>query len=156
MSNHARQQIREAVATLLKVSPTAWGPVFETRVPSSRAVLPYLLVFSDGEAVDASSVNYAGIYVRDLNLIVAGRLKLPGNNDTETVEDRMDALAAEVETKLSFATLLATLTQLKGLRLTSTEMLVVTDEQATPQYAEVTLSFVARYATAEAAPTTPI
>lgn len=153
---HARQQIREAAATLLKVTPVTWGPVFETRIPSSRAVLPYLLIFSDGEAVDASSVNYGGVYLRDLNLVVVGRLRLPGNNDTETVEDRMDALAAEVETKLSFATLLATITQLKGLRLTSTEMVVITDEQAAPQYAEVTLSFVARYATAEGAPETLI
>lgn len=153
---HTRQQIREAAATLLKVAPTAWGPVFETRIPSPRAVLPYLMIFSDGEAVDASSVNYGGGYVRDLALVVAGRLRLPGNNDTETVEDKMDALASEVETKLSFATLQAAIVQLKALRLTSTEMLVVTDDQAVPQYAEVTLSFVARYATAEGAPTTPI
>ena len=156
MSNHARQQIREAVATLLKVSPVTWGPVFETRVPSSRAILPYLLVFSDGESVDSISVNSPGICLRDLNIVVAGRLKLPGNNDTETVEDRMDALASEVETKLAFSALLATLTQLKSFRLASTEMVVVIDDQDSPQYAEVTLAFVARYATAEAAPTTLI
>ena len=153
MSNHARQQIREAVATLLRVTPSTWGAVFETRLPTSRAVMPYLMVFSDGDAVDSISVNSAGVYFRNLSLVVAGRLRLPGNNDTETVEDRMDALAAEVETKLTFAALLATLTQIKGLSLVSTEMVVVTDEQDAPQYAEVTLAFVARYATAEGAPT---
>ena len=98
--SHARQQVREAVATLLKVSPVTWGLVFETRIPPSRAVMPYLLVFSDGEAVDSLTVNMAGIYFRDLSLAVAGRLRLPGNNDTETIEDRMDALAAEVESRL--------------------------------------------------------
>jgi hypothetical protein len=153
---HARQQIREAAATALRATPAAWGQVFETRIPSSRAVLPYLMVFGDGDAVDASSVNLPDTYLRDLNLVVAGRLRLPGNNDTETVEDRMDALAAEVETKLKFSTLLTTLTQLKGLRLTSTEMLVVIDEQDAPHYAEVTLQFIARYATAEGLPETLI
>ena len=155
MSNHARQQIREAVATLLKVSPVTWGPVFETRIPSARAVLPYLMVFSDGEAVDSISATSA-IYLRDLNLVVAGRLRLPGNNDTETVEDKMDALAAEVETKLGFSSLQATIAQLKSIRLTSTEMSVIVNEDDAPQYAEVTLNFVAQYATAESAPTTLI
>jgi hypothetical protein len=152
---HARQQIREAAATLLKAAtPVTWGQVFETRIPSSRAVMPYLLIFSDGESMSADSVNLPGVYLRDLNLLVAGRLRLPGNNDTETVEDRMDALAAEVETKLKFSALVTTLTQLKGLRITNTEMTVVIDDQDSPQYAEVTVSFVARYATAEALPET--
>ena len=154
--SHARQQIREAAATLLKATPSTWGQVFETRIPPSRAVMPYLMVFSDGEAIGPSTVNQSGVCQRDLNLVVAGRLRLPGNNDTETVEDRMDALAVEVETKLTFSALLATLGQLKGLRLTNTEMVVVTDEQDAPQYAEVTLAFVARYFTAEALPETLI
>jgi hypothetical protein len=154
--SHARQQIREAAATLLKVSPSTWGQVFETRIPSSRAVMPYLMIFSDGEVIDPSTVNLPDAYQRDLNLVVAGRLRLPGNNDTETVEDRMDALAVEVETKLKFSALLLTLTQIKSLRLVTTEMVVVTDEQDAPQYAEVTLSFVAQYFTAEGAPETLI
>lgn len=153
---HARQQIREAAATVLKASPSTWGSVFETRIPSSRAVLPYLMIFSDGEAENQESDNLPGVYLRDLNLVVAGRLRLPGNSDTETVEDRMDALAAEVETKLTFAALLAALPQLKRLRLTNTEQVVVIDEQDSPQYAEVTLSFVAQYATAEGLPETLI
>ena len=153
---HARQQIREAAATALRVTPATWGQVFETRIPSSRAVMPYLMIFSDGEAVDASTVNLPGAYLRDLSLVVAGRLRLPGNNDTETGEDRMDALAAEVETKLTFTALIATLPLTKSLHLGATEMVVVTDEQDAPQYAEVTLQFTARYATAEGTPETLI
>lgn len=154
--SHARQQIREAVATLLKVTATTWGQVFETRIPTARAVMPYLLVFSDGEASEAISPMAPGVYLRDLNLVVAGRLRLPGNNDTETIEDRMDALAAVVEARLTFAALLSPLPQIKGLRLASTEQVVVIDDQSAPQYAEVTLAFVARYATAEGAPETLI
>lgn len=153
---HARQQIREAAATLLKAAPVAWGTVFETRIPTARAVLPYLMVFSDGEAIAGTIANSPDIHERDLSLVVAGRLRLPGNNDTETVEDRMDALAAEVETTLTFAALVATLTQLKGLHLASTEMVVVLNDDDAPQYAEVTLSFTARYYTQEGSPATLI
>jgi hypothetical protein len=156
MTTHARQKIREAVAALLKVTPTKWGPVFETRIPTGRAVMPYLMVFADGEAAESISANMPGIYLRDLNIAVAGRLKLPGNNDTQTVEDRMDAVAAEVESKLAFSALLAALPQIKSIRLTNTEMVVVIDDQDSPQYAEVTLSYVMQDATAAAAPTTLI
>lgn len=152
---HARQQIREAAAALLKAAaPTTWGLVFETRIPSARAVMPYLMIFSDGESMAADSINLPGVYLRDLNMHVVGRIRLPGNNDTETVEDRMDALAAEVETKLKFSAIVATLTQVKSLRIASTEMNVVVDDQDAPQFAEITMSFVARYATAEALPET--
>lgn len=153
---HARQQIREAAATALRVTPSTWGQVFETRIPSSRAVMPYLMTFAPDDAPDAATIDQPGIYLRDATLIVAGRLRLPGNNDTETIEDRMDALAAEVETKLTFAALIAALPLVKSLRLGPTEAVVVTDEQDAPQYAEVTLQFTARYATAEGAPETLI
>jgi hypothetical protein len=153
---HACQQITAGAAALLEVAPVTWGLVFETRLPSSRAVMPYLMVFDDGEPLEAISVLASGIYQRDLNMIIVGRVRLPGNNDTETVEIRMNALAAEVETKLTFSALLATLPQLKGLRLASTEKVVVTDEQGAPQYAEVTLAFVARYFTQEGSPETLI
>ena len=118
--------------------------------------MPYLMVFADGESAESISANMPGIYLRDLNIAVAGRLKLPGNNDTQTVEDRMDAVAAEVETKLAFSALLTALPQIKSIRLTNTEMVVVIDDQDSPQYAEVTMSYVMQYATAEAAPTTLI
>lgn len=146
---HARQQIREAAATLLKTSPSAWGQVFETRLPSARAVMPYLMLFCDGEQVEAATVHAPDIYLREASLIVAGRLRLPGNNDLETVEDRMDALAAEVESKLRFAALVAAVPLLHALRLVASDMTVVTDEQDAPQYAEITLQYLAAYATQE-------
>lgn len=153
---HACEQISAATAVLLSNTPTVWGEVFETRLPSSRAVMPYLLVFDDGEPLDAIAPLAPGIYQRDLNLVVAARLRLPGNNDTETVERRINTVLADIETRLTFQALLATLPQLKGLRLVSVEKVVVTKEDDTPQYAELTLIYVARYYTAEGAPETLI
>lgn len=153
---HACEQISAAAAALLATTPVTWGLVFETRLPTSRAVMPFLMVFDDGEPLDAISAVAPGIYQRDLNLVVAARLRLPGNNDTETAEVRMNAALAEIESKLTFSTLLVSLSQLKGLRLASVEKVVVTDEQAVPQYAEVTLMYVARYFTAAGAPETMI
>ena len=153
---HACEQISAATAVLLSNTPTVWGEVFETRLPSSRAVMPYLLVFDDGEPLDAISPLAPGIYQRDLNLVVAARLRLPGNNDTETVERKINTVLADIETRLTFQALLATLTQLKGLRLVSVEKVVVTNQDDAPQYADLTLIYVARYYTAEGAPETMI
>jgi len=154
--SHARQQIMDAAATLLRVSPAAWGQVFESRIPATRAVMPYLMIFSDGEAAEKISADAPAVYSRTANLVIAGRLRLPGNNDRETVEVRMDALAAEVETKLTFAALQAALPQLHALALVSTEQAVVVTEDDVPQYAEVTLTCVAVYATQEGSPATLI
>lgn len=154
--SHACEQISAAAATLLAATPVTWGLVFETRLPTSRAVMPFLMVFDDGEPLDAISVVAPGVYQRDLNLVVAGRLRLPGNNDTETVEVRMNAVAAEVETRLTFSALVGMLPQIKGLRLASVDKKVIIDEQDAPQYAEVTLVYVAQYFTAEGSPNTLI
>lgn len=152
--SHARQQIREAIATRLRTSSSQWGTVFETRLPTARAVMPYLMVFADGESEMPATDGEPLVYQRHLNLVVSGRLRLPGNNDTQTVEDSMDALAAQVETTLTFASVQVSLPQLQKLHLTSTEMVVVTNEDAQPQHAEVTLAFVAEYHTQEGIPAT--
>lgn len=152
--SHARQQIREAVAARLRTSSSQWGVVFETRLPTPRAVIPYLMVFADGESAAPATDGEPLVYQRRLNLVVSGRLRLPGNNDTQTVEDSMDALAAQVETTLTFAGVQASLAQLQALHLASTEMVVVTNEDAQPQHAEVTLAFVAEYYTQEGIPAT--
>jgi hypothetical protein len=155
---HARQAIREGAATLLKTSPTNWGQVYETRIVKKRPTKDFLIVFSDGDASEKDSIHEVGDYERRCTLVVVGHLRMPGNTDTETIEDRMDAVAAEIETKLTFSTLqaVAGLSKLGSLDLTSTEMTVVVDEQDAPDHAEVTLLFVAGYTTAEGSPATLI
>jgi len=150
----ARQQICDEVVAILARSPGTWKAVFGTRLPAARAVMPYLMVFADSEPSTPVTDNAPLIYQRDLNLIVAGRLRLPGNNDAETVEQAMNALAEEVETTLTFSALQAVLAQVQRLWLTTTELVVVQSEDGQPQYAEVTLPFVIRYFTQEGAPGT--
>lgn len=150
--SHVNQQLIDAVAVVLDAAATSWKFVFKTRLPTSRAVMPYLMLFVADESVAAIETMGPGIYLRDVGLVVAGRLRLPGNNDTETVEERMNTLAADVETRLTFAALQAELPQLQSLRLTGSERTVVINEDDAPQYAEITLSLVARFATQEGAP----
>lgn len=152
--SHARQQIRTAARALLAASATHWSLVLGSRLPTPRAVMPYLMVFSDGEPAAPVTDNAPLIYQRDMSLIVAGRLRVSGNNDNETIEDSMDDLAAEVESTLTFAALQAQLAQVQRLWLTSTEMVVVLSEEGQPQYAEVTLAFVVRYFIQEGVPDT--
>lgn len=153
---HARQQIRAAAATLLAATPTTWGTVCQTRIPPSRPKKDFLMVFSDGESSEKTTADTPANYGRRCNLAVIGHLQLPGNTNRETIEDKMDAMAAEIETKLTFVTLEAALSQVLGVELLSTEMTVIVNESDEPDHAELSMSFVVDYFTVEGAPTTLI
>ena len=80
-----------------------------------------------------------------------------GSGNMETVEDRMDALSAEVETKLTDATLKASLAKVQTLALQSTSMeIVINDEDGTISHAAVTQVWGVTYATTEGLPETLI
>lgn len=151
---HARQAIREAIAKVLSTSPVAWTQVVESRISSPRQIWPYLMVFAESDIAGKISVNLPCIYRRSLSITVVGMLRLPGSGDHSTIEDRMDALAAEVETKLTNTTLRAVtgMTQIESLTLTSTQMDVAIDEDNSIDHAEVQMSFDVAYAVAEGAP----
>ena len=158
---HARQTIREAIGTLLATTPTNWGKVFETRIVTSRQVWPFLMVFVGDESVDSLLIHPVSIYDRSLTVNIVGMLKMPGTGDgsgsTETVEDRMDAMAAEIETKLTLSTLQAVVPKVKTLALQSTSMEVITNEtDGSISHAEITQSWALSYDTAEGLPETLI
>lgn len=89
---HARQQIREAVGTLLTGLVTTGPNVFESRVyPHDK--LPAIAIYTLNEAVEATTQE--GNQTRRLVLLVEGRAKV--NSD---VDDTLDDIAAEVETAL--------------------------------------------------------
>lgn len=152
--SHTRQQIREAVATLLNTSATLWARAYETRIPSSRQVWPYLMVYAVNEAATAELIHSPNVYTRDLTIHVVGMLRLPCSGDTETIEDKMDAIASSVETKLTFATLKAALSGVESLVLESTSMDVVVTEEGAIDHAELTMVWRAGYSTAEGSPDT--
>lgn len=149
--SHARQTLREAIASLLASSPSTWSQVIESRIPSSRTIWPYLMVYAAQESAEKISVESPCIYLRTVEILVVGMLRLPGSGDTQTIEDKMDAMAEEIETKLTNTTLRAVsgVLQIESLSLTTTTMDVVVDEEQAPDHAEVQLSFDVAYVTTE-------
>ncbi len=150
--SHARQVIREKAALLLATTPTTWVSVLETRVPTKRQVYPYLMVYSDGEAVDNLTEDDPTVLQRDMNIVIVGMLRMPGGHETITIEDKLDAVAAEIETKLDFAALQAVVPKLHGLFLNSTEMSVVVTPDEQIDHAEIIQVWTARYYTLDGAP----
>lgn len=153
--SHSRQRIREAIAGLLDAgAPVTWTCVEESRVPSRRQIWPYLMLYSDGEASGPVSDVDASVIERDVSIIIVGMLRLPGTGDTQTIEDKMDTMAAEIETRLAFATLQAVsgMTELKSIFLNSTEITLIATDDDTIDHAELTMSWTARYYTFDALP----
>ena len=152
--SHARQIIREAVATILAATPVAWESVTESRIASTLQIWPYLMVFSESEQSDPSTVNNPCIYDRRMTLTVAGMLRLPGSGDTYTIEDEMDAIASEIETKLT-QTALRAIVQIHSMYLKNTSMDVVIEENGI-DHAEIIMSYEINYATLEGVPSSLI
>src|SRR5688500_12012197 len=146
---HTRQQIREAVATVLSRTPLAWNSVTQPRVPSTRQIWPYLMVFAESEASSQSTVNDPCVYERELIITVAGMLKMP--TDTSIIEDKIDEVAAEIEQKLTQSALRAELQQIQSLTLVSTSMEVVQEEDGI-DHGEVITSWRISYSTLEGSP----
>lgn len=153
--SHARQTIREAIATLLRNTPTNWGSVLETRLQSTRQEWPYVMVFADSETSNAMTVHAPTVYSRSLTIFVVGMLRLPGTGDVQTVEDLMDDLAVEVETKLTSTTLRAIVSKVEAVELVATKMDVILEVDGI-DHAEVHMTWRVQYATAEGAASTLI
>ncbi len=158
---HARQTIREAIATILATAPTNWSSVLQTRIATTRQVWPFLMVYAVEESAEQLLIHPTGIYDRTATIHIVGMLKMPGTGDgsgnMETVEDRMDALSSEVETKLTNATLKASVSKTQLLALQSTSMeIVINDEDGSISHAAVTQVWSVAYSTSEGAPETLI
>lgn len=147
---HARKQVRDAVATLLNASPVNLQLVTPSRIASSRQVWPYLMVFADGETSEPITVTEPMVSQRSLSVAVVGMMRLPGTGDTQTVEDRMDALAEEVETKLTTAAVRG-LVAINSCSLVSTVMDVFIEEESV-DHAEIKLVYNIVYTTLDGAP----
>lgn len=96
MTTHVRQQIREAVATLVTGLATTGNRVHQSRLrPQAASGLPCLLVHSnDTEQVDAADADV--LQERRLPIVVRGIAK-----GGATLDDTLDAMALEVETALA-------------------------------------------------------
>jgi hypothetical protein len=108
------------------------------------------MVFADGETSEPITVTEPMVSQRSLSVAVVGMMRLPGTGDTQTVEDRMDALAEEVETKLTTAAVRG-LVAINSCSLVSTVMDVFIEEESV-DHAEIKLVYNIVYTTLDGAP----
>jgi hypothetical protein len=109
------------------------------------------MVFAESDSSDPTTVSDPCVYGRELSISIVGMLRLPGTGDTYTVEDRMDEVSAEIETKLTQSALRDSVPQVQSLSLVSTVMEVIEDGEGN-YHAEVTTSWRVGYSTLEGSP----
>ena len=143
---HARQQIREAAATLLTGLTTTGSRVHQSRLPYvtlDDTLLPALLITTEDEQVAQATVH--GHLERRLTLNVAGLAKAAANLD-----DTLDTIAAEVETALGAVPTLSGKCTYHGL----TGIRVGLDDSLEKPVGRIDLSFEVLYFTNAGAPGT--
>ena len=116
---------------------------------------PYLLVYVEQESLSQMTVHPGAAQDREATVIVRGFLLL---SDNETAEDRMDAMAAAIEARLTLSALqgVAATAKVTGLQLEGTEMEIVGEDELKPTHAVMTMTYQITYTTAEGAPETLI
>lgn len=90
---HARQQIREAIATRVTGLTTCGTRVFQSRMVPQET-LPCLLVATNDEEINPGTIG--SVYERFLTVSIRGLAKV-----TSTLDDTLDTIAAEVETAMA-------------------------------------------------------
>lgn len=142
--SHARQQIREAVATALTGLTTTSTRVYQSRMrPVGDAGLPCLLVTTDQEEIEQSAQSRQ---FRDLTITVRGFAKATANLD-----DTLDTIAKEVETAMQSAGTLSGKTA-SGLVLNRID--VDMDDSLDKPAGVIALQYRANYFTAAGTPGT--
>lgn len=93
MANHVRQQLREAVATLLTGLVTTGSNVFQARLnPLQATELPALRIYTEGEQLEYQSIGYPSRQERRIQLVVEGVAR-----QSADLEDKLDTINKEVE-----------------------------------------------------------
>lgn len=151
---HARAQIRDAVAELLKQETEAWALVYKSRIDYPREVWPYLKVYCDKEGTQRLTIHSPHAEERTLSLIVVGLIRIPSSGETETIEDRMDAVALKIESYVTEEALYDDLPALKTVDLVNSAMDVILNQDDKISHAEVTLTYKIVYTTMEGMPDT--
>ena len=146
---HARQQIRDAIATTLDGLTTTGSNVFKSRVYNTRdQVLPCLLIYTlTDEIGEVQSIGYPRIVDRDMTLAVEARVKATSGFDAT-----VDTICEEVEAALATDLTLGGLT--RDILHASTQIAYTADGDK--PYGSALMSFNIRYRVKEDAPGTPI
>lgn len=95
--SHARQTIREAIATLVTGLTTTGARVYQTRYYRlGQAHLPCLLVYTLEESIDRSAMSKSNTLVRNLTVRIEGAAEATSNLD-----DTLDSIGEQVENALA-------------------------------------------------------
>lgn len=154
---HARKTIRNAIAALLNAAPAhptrTWRTAFETRAPQKRRVHPYLTIHVEQEPAEPLTVDAPVIVSREAMVVIRGYLQI---SSKETAEDSMDAMSADIETRLTGTALRAAVSGVKTFYLVGTEMELTEEEDKQIAEAILTQTWLVQYATSEGSPETLI
>lgn len=138
---HARQTIREQVATTLTGLTTTGSNVFQSRVyPLQDSNLPALLIYTKEESSEIITMGGTRALDRELTLAVELYVKSNANSD-----DTIDTIADEIESAIGADTTLNN--KAKDVFLISTDINYV-GEGENP-VAVATLNFLVNYCTDE-------
>lgn len=152
--SHVRNQIRDVLTTLLNTSPVNYKRAYNTRIPPMQQVWPYVLLWIENESIEDTTVNPAWWQMRTAVMTIDCRTQLP-MRETESLENRLDDLATEIEQKLVSSASIAAV-DIKNIRLLNTAMEVILDDDNNPSYGSARLTYEIKYCTNEGVPQTLI
>lgn len=147
MANHVRQQVREALSTLLTGLTTTSTRVYQSRLtPLQANELPALLVATNAESIEALSVTNNPLLERSLTITVTAVAKAVSNLD-----DTLDSMIKEVEQAINAS---ATANTLNGLvkEISFKEVEIEMNATAEMPTGQAIMTFIASYYTQAATP----
>lgn len=98
--SHVREQLRKAVATAVTGLTTTGAKVYTNRVyPVEPDDCPCLVIRSDGDDIEAQTIHQPQIQKRDTIIKIEAHVSAV----SDTVEDEIDTICAEVETAIANA-----------------------------------------------------
>lgn len=116
-----------------------------------QQVWPYLLVWIGTESVTLETIHPGVLLNRVAILTVEARLQVL-QRETETMESRMDEIAAEIETTLTVSALQA-IVDVKDISLADSSFdVVMNDEDGSISFALLTMNFAVNYYTVDGSP----
>lgn len=146
MTEHARTQIRQVIAGILKqeTDPSGWALVWQSRFDYERAVWPYLKVYCPEETSVRSTVTRPPLFERTMTVHVVAMIRM-ATGEREAVENKMDTIAALIEQNLTDEALQLVLPNVKTIDLTATQSDVVLNTDDTISHAELTTVWQVKY-----------
>lgn len=147
MANHVRQQIREAIASLLTGLASTGANVYQSRlIPLQADELPALLISTNAERIDALGIGVNPLLERELTITVTAVAKVSTNLD-----DALDGMIKEVEQAINASESANTLGGLVKSILLSDIDIEMNAEAETPT-GQAILTFNTQYYTQAATP----